>query len=80
MKPSELNALIGDETKSSEEREQAIADKAVLINRVGEKIRSMRDGGKLTGQLFADFRESLYSIPEDDREAAVDAKIAELGQ
>lgn len=76
MKPSELNAIIqGDADEAT--RDKARDDKAVIINRVGEKIGRIR--GKLTGQPFVEFREHLYSIPEDDREAAVDSKLSELG-
>lgn len=57
------------------------AEKATIINRVGGKIAQLRAviPAKWSAELFMQFRQDLYGMLEDDREAAVDAKIAELG-
>lgn len=76
MKPSELNARIRNPV-SKEDQEAARKEKAVIINRVGEKIRRLRP--VLPEQGYIEFRNHLYSIPEDDREAAVDKLLAKHG-
>lgn len=77
MKPSELNAKI---QKMSDELEAVRAEKAVIIDRVGKKIDRVQKSKKISGEEFVEWRMGLYGLPEDDREAAVDAKLAELEQ
>lgn len=95
MKPSELRAqrrqlrqridqikadpLLVELNQKEEEEENLRKQHSDLINSVGVKIRSLRESGKLTGQDFIDFRNGIYRLDEDDREAAVDAKVQELG-
>ena len=69
------------QTEGSAAFQQAKADKAVIINRVGGKIRKLREkmipGGR--GPEFGQFRVDVYAQPEAQREAFVDAKVASEG-
>lgn len=75
------SAIVMDRDPARVAARQARAD---LINRVGVKIRSCR--GKMPAADYVAFRNSLYTIhgatqAETDslREAAVDAKVTEVG-
>lgn len=75
MKPSELNAIIRNPASTPVEVEKARKDKSDLINRVGADIHRLRLATKGSIEFVA-FRNELYSIPEDDREARVKQELA----
>lgn len=53
-----------------------------IVNRVGRKIAQLRSaigGSEPRKAEFIAFRNALYELPEDDREAAVDDKLTEWG-
>lgn len=53
---------------------------AERINKVGRKIRAVRDLGGLRGEAFLAWRSQIYEQgSDDDREAFVDAKMRDLG-
>lgn len=72
-------ALLAELKRREEAAEELRQEKAVIINRVGLWIRKIRDEGGITGRDFVEFRNALYSLPEDDREQAVLDKLEELG-
>lgn len=54
---------------------QAQAAKSEIINRVGKKIALIRNSRVMSSDQFVAFRNKLYSLPEEDREAEVDRVI-----
>jgi hypothetical protein len=91
VKPSELNAAIktaNDAAQTLREQlkpheaqiEELKAQKAAIVNAYGEKIRRVRDSGKVAIGDFVTWRNGiLATASEDDRCTAIDAKIKELG-
>jgi F0F1-type ATP synthase membrane subunit b/b' len=91
VKPSEINAAIKTAINAAEplreqlkpyesQIEELKATKAVIVNAYGEKIRRVRDSGKVSVANFVAWRNSILAMSnEDDRCAVIDAKLTELG-
>ncbi len=68
--------------KSDTVAEAARQAKAIVINRIGAKIRRLRDEGGFRDQPFVDFRNMLYTLaplPSTEREDTVDAEMIKRG-
>ena len=85
-KPSEIAAnakaerdAIEQKTKQNRKRLEALkAEKAEQINHYGKEIDKIRKSGKLKVEQFAEWRNAVYQLPEDERGAAIETKVAEL--
>lgn len=90
MKPSEIAARLAeiealakplrDQLQPLNEQAEALRQqKAAVVNEYGVKIRRVRDESKLKSAEFVAWRNAILAMPEDDRAAAIDAKLTEVG-
>lgn len=82
-KPSQIKAESDDQVAKAkpflDRIDELKTEKAEQVNYYGGLIDRVRKSGKLNDLQLSDWRDGIYAMPEDDRPAAIEAKVTELG-